>query len=120
MSYCYTSKYYFCSECLESIYVESFLVSFGCLLQILRILKTNHWLRYFLQKKMDHIDVVGYSNIDWASSKNDRKSTSKYCTFVVIWLQEEVISKLLLEGLVQRCTTKRLILLVNLYGQKIS
>ena len=35
-----------------------------------------------LYKKGSRLDIVGYSYVDWASSKKDRGSTSGYCVFI--------------------------------------
>ena len=33
-------------------------------------------------KKGSNLDIISYSDADWARSKSDRRSTSGYCTFV--------------------------------------
>ena len=49
--------------------------------RILRYLKGTPgkglWFR-----KSKHLDLEGYCDADWASSKDDRRSTSRYCVFV--------------------------------------
>jgi hypothetical protein len=50
--------------------------------RILRYLKgilgRGIWFR-----KNGHLNLVGYCDADWASSRDDRRSTSDYCVFVV-------------------------------------
>ena len=54
--------------------------SLGCMLQSVEILEEN---KIFLYKKGSILDIVGYSNVDWAGSKKDKRSTSEYCVFLV-------------------------------------
>ena len=35
-----------------------------------------------LYENIGHIQIVGYSDADWASSLTDRRSTSRYCVFI--------------------------------------
>jgi Reverse transcriptase (RNA-dependent DNA polymerase) len=49
--------------------------------QILRYLKAAPG-RGILMKNNGHVDIVGYSDADWAGNPTDRRSTSGFCTFV--------------------------------------
>ena len=49
--------------------------------RILRYLKQSIGMGV-LYKKGTHLDIVSYSDADWAGSKGDRRSTSGYCTFL--------------------------------------
>lgn len=49
--------------------------------RILKYLKQTVGIEV-LYKKGKNLDVVSYSDADWAGSKADRKSTSGYCTFI--------------------------------------
>ena len=51
------------------------------LYRILRYLKGNPG-RGLWFKKNGHLNVDGYSDADWASCLDDRRSTSGYCVFV--------------------------------------
>ena len=50
-------------------------------------------------KRNQHLDVEGYCDADWASSTDDRRSTSGYCVFVggniVSWRskKQEVVAR---------------------------
>ena len=35
-----------------------------------------------LYKNRGHTQIVGYSDVDWAGSPTDRRSTSRYCVFI--------------------------------------
>lgn len=48
--------------------------------RILRYLKQSIGLGV-LYKKEKELDAVSYSDANWAASKEDRRSTSCYCTF---------------------------------------
>ena len=50
-------------------------------LRILRYLKSSPG-REILFSKNNHLDIIGYTDADWAGSLTDRKSTSGYFTFV--------------------------------------
>ena len=50
-----------------------------------------HWILRYLKgtpgrglwfRKNGHLDLEGYCDADWGSSKDDRRSTSRYCVFV--------------------------------------
>jgi hypothetical protein len=49
--------------------------------QILRYLKgtPSKGLRF---RANCHLNLEGYCDVDWASSRDDRRSTSEYCVFV--------------------------------------
>ena len=49
--------------------------------RILRYLKGSLG-RGLLYKNHGHLQVEGYTDVDWAWSVTDRRSTSGYCTFV--------------------------------------
>ncbi|CAL2255023.1 unnamed protein product [Prunus armeniaca] len=49
--------------------------------RILRYLKSTHG-KGLMYSKQGHLDVIGYTNADWAESQTDRRSTSGYFTFV--------------------------------------
>lgn len=48
---------------------------------ILLFLKSSHgkWLMF---SKNSHLNIDGYTNVNWARNISDKKSTSGYCTFV--------------------------------------
>jgi hypothetical protein len=50
-------------------------------LRVLRYLKSSPG-RGILFSKNDHLNIIGYTNADWARNLTDRKSTSGYFTFV--------------------------------------
>ena len=49
--------------------------------RILRYLKGTPGKGLWFRKNK-HLDLEGYCDADWASSKDDRRSTSRYCVFV--------------------------------------
>ena len=50
-------------------------------IRILRYLKgTNS--RGILFKKNDYLDILAYTDADWAGNRDDRKSTSRYFTLI--------------------------------------
>jgi hypothetical protein len=49
--------------------------------QILRYLKGTPDKK-LLFRKNQHLNLEGYYDADWASSRDDRRSTSGYCVFV--------------------------------------
>jgi len=55
-----------------------------CLVVVYRILRYLKGTpeRGLWFKKNGHLDSEGYYDGDWASSKDDRRSTSRYCVFV--------------------------------------
>jgi len=50
-------------------------------LRVLRYLKSSPG-RGILFSKNDHLNIIGYTDADWARNLTDRKSTSGYFTFV--------------------------------------
>ena len=48
--------------------------SLGCMLQSVEILEEN---KIFLYKKGSILDIVGYSDVEWAGSKKDKRSTKR-------------------------------------------
>jgi hypothetical protein len=50
-------------------------------LRVLRYLKSSPG-RGILFSKNDHLNIIGYTDADWARNLTDRKSTSRYFTFV--------------------------------------
>jgi len=52
-----------------------------CVYRILRYLKGTPGKGLWFRKN-GHLDVEGYCDADWVSSKDDRRSTSGYCVFV--------------------------------------
>ena len=50
-------------------------------IRILRYLKGSPG-RGVLYQKNGHLDLIAYTNADWAGDRNDRKSTSGYFTLV--------------------------------------
>jgi hypothetical protein len=54
-------------------------------------------------KKNGHLDLEGYCDADWASSKDNRSSTSEYCVFMggnlVPWISKK-------QAVVARSTTE--------------
>lgn len=51
------------------------------IMRILKYLKISHG-QSLLFKKYGHLHIQGYSNLDWARSLIDRRSTIDYCTYV--------------------------------------
>ena len=66
--------------------------------RILRYLKSSPGKGLWF-KRNQHLDVEGYCDADWASSTDDRRSTSSYCVFVggniVSWRskKQEVVAR---------------------------
>ena len=50
-------------------------------MRILRYLKGTS-SRGILFKKNDHLDLLAYTDVDWARDRDDRRSTSGYFTLV--------------------------------------
>ena len=50
-------------------------------LRVLRYLKSSLG-RGILFSKNDHLNIIGYTNADWAENLIEKKSTSGYFTFV--------------------------------------
>ncbi|CAL8079731.1 unnamed protein product [Prunus armeniaca] len=53
----------------------------GAIMRILRYFKFTHG-KGLIFSKYGHTDVEGYTDVDWAGSTTDRRSTSGYFTFV--------------------------------------
>jgi hypothetical protein len=49
--------------------------------RILRYLKGTPGRGLWFRKN-EHLNLEGYCDVDWASSRDDRRSTSSYCVFV--------------------------------------
>jgi hypothetical protein len=60
--------------------------------RILRCLKGTPRKELWFRKNM-HLNLEGYCDADWARSKDDKRSTSRYCVFVggnlVSWLSKK-------------------------------
>lgn len=71
--------------------------------QILRFLKMTHG-RGLLFKRSEARDVVLYSDANWAGSQIDRRSTTRYCSYVwgnlVTWRskKQSVVSRSIVEA----------------------
>ncbi|GMP37194.1 hypothetical protein CsSME_00008994 [Camellia sinensis var. sinensis] len=50
-------------------------------IRILRYLKSFPGKSFYFSKH-DHLSVEAYTDVDWTRSVTDRRSTSRYCTFV--------------------------------------
>jgi hypothetical protein len=50
-------------------------------LRVLRYLKSSPG-RGILFSKNDHLNIIGYTDVDWVRNLTDRKSTSGYFIFV--------------------------------------
>ena len=53
-------------------------------IRIMRYLKA-HLGRGLLYKVNGHLRVEAYTDVDWARSPSNRKSTTWYCTFLITW-----------------------------------
>ena len=53
-------------------------------IRIVRYLKA-HLGRGLLYKVNGHLRVEAYTDVDWARSPSNRKSTTWYCTFLITW-----------------------------------
>ncbi|KAL0323461.1 UNVERIFIED_CONTAM: Retrovirus-related Pol polyprotein from transposon RE2 [Sesamum angustifolium] len=56
-------------------------IHWGAALRILKYIKTSPG-KGLLFKRHGHVKIEAYSDADYAGSKDDRKSTSGYCTYV--------------------------------------
>jgi len=65
---------------------------FEAMYRILRYLKGTLGKGLYF-KKRDQLQIKGHTNVDWAGSVVDRRSTSRYCSFVggnlVTWRSKE-------------------------------
>ena len=51
------------------------------MIRILRYIKGTPGQGMLYEEK-GHTQIVGYTDVDWASSPSDRRSTSGYCVFI--------------------------------------
>ncbi|XP_052479588.1 uncharacterized protein LOC128034788 [Gossypium raimondii] len=75
------ARHSFCSELSESIYALSSGGNEETVFRILRYLKSSPGKGLFF-KKSKQKRIEAYTDADWAGSITDRRSTSRYCTFV--------------------------------------
>ena len=71
----------FAVSVLSQFMKDPYLLHWEAVIQIVRYLKA-HPSRGLLYKANSHLRVEVYTNADWVGSLSDRKSTTRYCTFL--------------------------------------